>query len=296
MSTEKSLQPSASAPSLQQDTAMTALSLKKRLELGQSTEAVRFSLADLDLGPRGRLDAEEDPDLDPAVRNDQLQEELENLAHLLEKQAMHIIFTVIPQKIGKLDAMYKRDPRFSKKASEIKAAGPLPSNQEGEQDIILVEKTKDHKVAVPSNKVIVELCAALKDELLLLGEYMASLSLWIQLNVPRLSDNTSFSQEVQMELLSQVQQAGGVSSDVLEQFATYFLTRAELVSKCLKYPGIEDYRRAIVEMDEKTYMRVAMIASDLRTLYLTLFDIMSKNLTTLLQDPKATDNSSKMFY
>ena len=126
---------------------------------------------------------------------------------------------------------------------------------------------------------------------------MSSLSLWIQLNVPRLSDNASFSQEVQMELLGQIQAAESVSTDVLDQFAGYFLTRAELVVKALKYPGLEDFRRAIIELDEKTYMRIAMVSSDVRTLYLVLFDLLSKNLQTLLEDPTLKDaNASKMFY
>ena len=84
-----------------------------------------------------------------------------------------------------------------------------------------------------------------------------SLSLWIQLNVPRIADNTSFSQDVQMQLLEQISSAESVGLDVLDQFAGYFLTRAELVTKILKYPGIEDYRNAVIELDEKTYIKVS---------------------------------------
>ena len=70
---------------------------------------------------------------------------------------------------------------------------------------------------VPSNASIVALAAALKDEVLLLQEYMSSLSIWIQLNVPRMTDNASFSSEVQMQLLEQVKSAESVAIDVLDQ-------------------------------------------------------------------------------
>jgi hypothetical protein len=115
--------------------------------------------------------------------------------------------------------MYKRDPRFSKDAVEIKNAGPLPSLKASDSTIVVKPKQKD--AAIPCNSCMVELCEALKEEMLLLGEYMSSLSLWIQLNVPRLSDNVQFSQEVQMELLQQIQGAEDVSSSVLDTFAGY---------------------------------------------------------------------------
>ena len=81
--TAKEEKKSASAPALKRD---GSLSLKGRLQLAESTGAVKFSLADLDFGPRARLDIEENPNLDPQERSEQLTDELEALAHSLEKQ------------------------------------------------------------------------------------------------------------------------------------------------------------------------------------------------------------------
>ncbi len=86
---------------------------------------------------------------------------------------------------------------------------------------------------------------------------------------------------------------------MLDQFASYYVTRGELVIKLLKYPGLEDFRRAIIELDEKMYMKTAMVAADVRSLYLLLFDLLSKNLTTLLEAPTSGENkevTSKMYY
>ena len=90
-----------------------------------------------------------------------------------------------------------------------------------------------------------------------------------------------------------------MSVDVLDQFASYYVTRAELVTKVLKWPGLEDYRRAVIELDEKMYMKTAMVAADIRSLYLLLFDMLSKNLSTLLEAPTSGENkevTSKMYY
>ena len=84
--------------------------------------------------------------------------------------------------------------------------------------------------------------------------------------------------------------AESVAMDVLDQFAGYFLTRAELLKKLIKYPGLSDFRNALVELDEKTYIKTAMVASDMRSLYLLLFDLLSKNLTTLLEAPLKSGN------
>jgi len=99
--------------------------------------------------------------------------------------------------------MYKHDPRFSLSSSLIKSAGPLPSLVPGALDATKIDLASPKHSIVPSNDALVALANALKEEVLLLGEYMSSLSVWIQLNVPRISDNSSFSAEVQMQLLEQ---------------------------------------------------------------------------------------------
>ncbi len=222
---------------------------------------------------------------------------MQQLAHRLEKECFFIIFRVFPQRIRKLDALYKRDPRFSLSSALIKSSGPLPA-VDGRADSVPVNAIPK-LTAVPSNAALVTLAAALKDEVVLLGENMSTLSVWIQLNVPRMQDNSSFSSEVQMQLLEQIKAAESVSMDVLDQFASYFVMRGELITKLLKHPGLEDYRNAIVELDEKTFMKTAMVAADVRSLYLLLFDMLSKNLSTLLEAPAAGENkevTNKMYY
>jgi Proteasome activator PA28, C-terminal len=220
--------PSQSAPVLAKQTS----SLGSRVKLMTSLSSVPVSLAKLELGPRGRKEHNgnlffvgllsyciilELSEQELNARNESLSQEIQELAHKLEAECFHIIFTIFPAKITKLDAMYKQDPRFSLSGQEVKKAGPLPSNEKGECTFPVADKAK--QTNVPCNTAVLNLTHALKEEMLVLQEYMNSLSLWIQLNVPRISDNTSFSQEVQMQLLEEINGAEGVGMDVLDQFA-----------------------------------------------------------------------------
>jgi proteasome activator subunit 3 (PA28 gamma) len=192
------------------------------------------------------------------------------------------------------------DPRFSLSSEQIQSAGPLPAlPNDKRKDSVPIDSVIRKDTLVPCNAALTTLADALKDEILLLGENMGSLSIWIQLNVPRMQDNSSFSSEVQMQLLEQIKAAESVSDAVLDQFATYYVTRGELLTKLLKSPGLEDFRRAMVEVDEKMYMKTAMVAADIRSLYLLLFDLLSKNLSALLEAPTSGENkevTSKMYY
>ncbi len=97
------------------------------------------------------------------------------------------------------------DPRFSLSSEQVKSAGPLPVLPSDKRpDSVALDTANRMDTVVPSNESLVTLAAALKDEILLLGENMGSLSIWIQLNVPRMQDNASFSSEVQMQLLEQI--------------------------------------------------------------------------------------------
>lgn len=76
---------------------------------------------------------------------------------------------------------------------------------------------------------------------------------------------------------------------ILDSFAAYHIARGELITKILDYPGVADFRRALKELDEKTYLKTILIACELRNDYITLYDMLTKNLDTLAA-PKGDEN------
>jgi hypothetical protein len=83
---------------------------------------------------------------------------------------------------------------------------------------------------------------------------------------------------------------------ILESFAAYHIARGELITKILDYPGIADYRRALKELDEKTYLKTVLLTCELRNDYITLYDMLTKNLDTLTTPRGAEDDKIARMY
>jgi proteasome activator subunit 3 (PA28 gamma) len=74
----------------------------------------------------------------------------------------------------------------------------------------------------------------------------------------------------------------------------YFVTRAKLVSKVLKYPNIQDYRQSVVEVDEKEFINLRMCCMDLRNNYAILHDMIMKNLEKIKM-PRSSNHMAHIF-
>ncbi len=116
------------------------------------------------------------------------------------------------------------------------------------------------------------------------------------MNVPRIADGNNFGVEVQEEITTVFDQAEASGYEILDGFAGYHLGRAEIVAKIIKFPGIQDYRLALQELDEKSYIKTSLLACDLRNDYLTLYDLLSKNLDTLTKPRGSEDEKIARMY
>uniref|UniRef100_A0AAY5KEX6 Proteasome activator complex subunit 1 n=1 Tax=Esox lucius TaxID=8010 RepID=A0AAY5KEX6_ESOLU len=80
------------------------------------------------------------------------------------------------------------------------------------------------------------------------------------------------------ETVAELRTVEGEAASYLDQISRYYITRAKLVSKIAKYPHVEDYRRTVTEIDEKEYISLKIIVSELRNQYVTLHDMILKNI------------------
>eukprot|EP01130_Rhizamoeba_saxonica_P009122 TRINITY_DN3701_c0_g1_i1.p1 TRINITY_DN3701_c0_g1~~TRINITY_DN3701_c0_g1_i1.p1 ORF type:complete len:137 (-),score=26.99 TRINITY_DN3701_c0_g1_i1:70-480(-) len=133
----------------------------------------------------------------------------------------------------------------------------------------------------------------LKVELLESLDYLSDVKTWIQLNIPRIEDGNNFGVTVQEEVLAEVGRVEDASFTSLEILSKYFVTRAKLVSKCLKYPLISDYRRSTFDLDEKAYIDLQTTCRELRNNYAILYDTIQKNKEKIIT-PR-TSNTSIMY-
>jgi hypothetical protein len=209
-----------------------------------------------------------------------LRRQIKGMVQNLEKECYRIIFDVFPEKIKVLDDMYKKKREFNLSADQVHK--PLPNVVQ-----IAGKNTEEHErnrstVLIESNKALTDLVEVLQKEVLDMSEMINALSIWVKLNVPRLADGNNFGVEVQQEITRVLEGAEDSGYAVLDSFATYHSTRGALAIKVLKFPNVYDFRAAIRELDEKTYIKTCLLACELRNDYIKLYDMLAKNIDTLL--------------
>lgn len=117
------------------------------------------------------------------------------------------------------------------------------------------------------------------------------LKMWISFLIPKIEDGNNFGVAIQEDTLSEIQSVESEAAAFFDQIARYFMSRAKIVSKVAKWPHIEDYRRAVLEMDEKEFLSLWLVVSEVRNRYCSLHDIVIKNLEKL-KKPRSSNAES----
>lgn len=146
---------------------------------------------------------------------------------------------------------------------------------------------------VPSNKFIVELINEIKP---LIGELVEDtnlLKMWLMYLIPRIEDGNNFGVSIQEDVLGEIRASEGEAAAYYDQISRYFSIRGKTVAKIAQYPHIDDYRRAIQELDEKEFFSLRLIVAELRNHYATLHDLISKN-GDKIRKPRSS-NAEHMF-
>jgi len=149
-------------------------------------------------------------------------------------------------------------------------------------------------IDVPSNPIILGILGFLKKEIVELIETINTVKIWIQLNIPKIEDGNNFGVSIQEETVSELARAEDSGFAVIENMTKYFISRAKLVSKVLKYPSVEDYKQSIVELDEKEFINLKLCCLDLRNNYAILYDMITKNLEKI-RTPRSSNHLAHLF-
>jgi proteasome activator subunit 2 (PA28 beta) len=252
-------------------------------------------LEKLSLGPRTSIMPE--VPLSPGTFQDKrkrLRRQINCMVQNLEKECYRIIFDVFPEKIKLLDEMYKNRKEFNLKKSQVTQELPTLADLTGANKD--EQEKKSVTVLVPANKCLTDLVEILQKEILEMSEMINALSIWVKLNVPRMADGNNFGVEVQEEISKVLEGAEDAGYDVLDSFASYHSTRGGIVTQVLKHPNVEDFRFALRELDEKTYIKTCLLASELRNDYITIYDLLAKNLDTLITPRGGEDEKLARMY
>jgi len=245
-----------------------------------------------------------------------LRDQVNTLSKNITIEAQRIINIVMPEKIVNLNEALTNTPEYNlkdmEKLKQMNFYLPLLNDfKQADSKVLQSPKNKKRKVenittttetnnenpqkivydkAVPSNETITKFLGEIKKEVLELVEMINIVKIWIQLLVPKIEDGNNFGVGIQEEIISELGRAEESGYSNLEAIANYYLRRAKLISKILKYPNIEDYKQAIVELDLKEFINLRLCILDLRNLYLTLYDMIWKNQQKITMPRGANDH------
>ncbi|OWR41106.1 proteasome activator complex subunit 3 isoform X1 [Danaus plexippus] len=218
----------------------------------------------------------------------------------LKQKAEHLIIKGFPEKIVKLNELLEtshfqnRDLSDVHQELNIPVPPPLNTNSQDEpsakrqrldtsevSSVMTVEGTMVYALpngTVPCNKPLSDLIHLVKPHIRELVEDSNLLKMWISFMIPKIEDGNNFGVSIQEDTLAEIQSVESEAAAFFDQISRYFISRAKIVSKVAKYPHIEDYRRAVQELDEKEYLSLWLVMCEIRNRYCSLHDIVIKNL------------------
>jgi len=219
-----------------------------------------------------------------------------DLRQEIAKSAEDIIRTKIPSSVLQLTTLCADIFRLS--IEEVANVEAVPQNGPTTASMNKAQITKKRKVTqateeaeseksagpdVEINLHIKEIIEVIKKEVLTCIDYLNTVKIWIQLNIPRIEDGNNFGVSIQEETVSELTRSEDASYSLLESMTKYFVARAKLVTKAHKYPGIQDYRQSIRELDQKQYINLKLSCLDIRNNMAIVYDMLLKNLEKILK-------------
>ncbi|XP_019873379.1 proteasome activator complex subunit 3-like isoform X2 [Aethina tumida] len=230
----------------------------------------------------------------------------------LKKQAEELVLKGFPETIVKLNAILEtqqfKNRRFADIHQDINIPVPDPILLNSHSDSPPSKKTKyDNSISqtgnkvqilptgsVPTNKNLVELVESVKPHIRRLVEDSNLMKMWISFMIPKIEDGNNFGVSIQEDTLAEVQSVESEAAAFFDQISRYFISRGKLISKVAKYPHIDDYRRAVQELDEKEYLSLWLVLSEIRNRYCALHDIVIKNLDKI-KKPRSSNAAESLY-
>ncbi|VEV56766.1 subunit of proteaseome activator complex, putative [Plasmodium vinckei vinckei] len=168
----------------------------------------------------------------------------------------------------------------------------FPNNEDSK---IIVNDQLVYTHYVPSHKQIYNELEKIKSYASELIEMIGNIKLWIQLNVPRIEDGNNFGVGIQEEAIQELARVEESAFNLYDAIVKYYMERAKISTKVIKYPNVVDYQEAIREIDEKEWIHIKITIIDMRNNYIMLYDLLCKNWEKVVK-PKNEDAHNRMTF
>ncbi|XP_029314077.1 proteasome activator complex subunit 1 [Cottoperca gobio] len=222
--------------------------------------------------------------------------QVDDFCQKLTKEAEELVSKFFPQKIGELQMLLKTslscDDLASLKAPlDIPMPDPVKEEakrkkkeekeaKEGKKD---KDSDKEEEDSGPpcgpicSNEQVESLLQQVKPQIQTLKEKLNTVSMWVQLQIPKIEDGNNFGVSVQEKVFELLTSTRTKIEAFQTQISKYYSERGDAVAKASKQPHVGDYRQLVHELDRYQYYELRLTVLDIRNTYAVLFDIINKN-------------------
>uniref|UniRef100_A0A3Q3CXJ3 Proteasome activator complex subunit 1 n=1 Tax=Haplochromis burtoni TaxID=8153 RepID=A0A3Q3CXJ3_HAPBU len=195
----------------------------------------------------------------------------------LAQSAEVLVSTYFPQKLEELQELCNDLPSLK---APLDIPIPDPAKEEAKR------KKKESAILCPpgppcgpicTNEKVESLLPKVKTEIQTLKEKLNTVSMWVQLQIPKIEDGNNFGVAVQEKVFELLTNTRTKIEGFQTQISKYYNERGDAVAKASKSPHVGDYRQLVHELDQYQYCELRLVVLDIRNTYAVLFDIINKN-------------------
>ncbi|XP_029384823.1 proteasome activator complex subunit 1 [Echeneis naucrates] len=211
----------------------------------------------------------------------------------LTTEAEDLVSKFFPDKMEDLQMLLKTSFSYDDIAS-VKAPLDIPvpdpskeeakcKKKEKEANDTKKDSEKEEEGAGPPcgpiciNERVESLLQEVKPQIQTLKEKLNTVSMWVQLQIPKIEDGNNFGVAVQEKVFELLTNTRTKIEGFQTQISKYYSERGDAVAKASKQAHVGDYRQLVHELDQYQYCELRLVVLDIRNTYAVLFDIINKN-------------------
>ncbi|XP_030625382.1 proteasome activator complex subunit 1 [Chanos chanos] len=229
-------------------------------------------------------------DMSPASKK-----QVDGFTKKLTQEAEHLVSTFFPQKIAEMDALLQASLSLDD-LSALRAPLDIPIPDPAKEE--LKRKKKEEKEAkegkkdkdddkedeeappcgpIACNERVEALIKEIKPHIQTLKEKLNTVSMWVQLQIPRIEDGNNFGVAVQEKVFELLTNTRTKIEGFQTQISKYYSERGDAVAKASKQPHVGDFRQLVHELDQYQYCELRIVVLEIRNTYAVLYDVITKN-------------------
>ncbi|XP_031728255.1 proteasome activator complex subunit 1 [Anarrhichthys ocellatus] len=222
--------------------------------------------------------------------------QVDDFCQKFTKEAEDLISKFFPQKIEELQVLLKTSFSYDDLAS-LKAPLDIPipdpvkeeakrkkkEEKEGKKDKDDDKEDKEDEDSGPpcgpicTNERVEILLQQVKPQIQTLKEKLNMVTMWVQLQIPKIEDGNNFGVAVQEKVFELLTTTRTKLEGFQTQISKYYSERGDAVAKASKQSHVGDYRQLVHELDQYQYCELRLVILDICNTYAVLFDVITKN-------------------